>query len=337
MYKSVKEIADELGLSTATVSRALRGDAHVTEVTRERVLACAGDSRPRKRRTSVETRSGMTAMIITAKLTNPIILGFIDGLRGELQNVGIRTVITLTDYITEAECDAVAYAEANGYCGIFLLNAIENPQLLKLLRTVKVPVVLVNRVLRGMQTDVVAIDNYLCGYLAVRYLQKKGHRIIGHIAGPETSITCRDRTRGYLDAMAESGIDGRPYVFTGDRTWEAGAAYAAELLKMPGNKRPTAVFSTTGLMAAGMVAALRGEGFRVPEQLSVIINDDYSKSYMPYPIDFTCYGQDPTLMGKTAAQLLEKRITDGKPDAERVPDRVILEPMLTEYSSVLTR
>ena len=335
MYKSVKQIADELGLSTATVSRALNGDMHVTPQTRQRVFECAGDCRPRKRRSSAEARSGKTAMIIAAKLTNPITLGFIDGLRTSLKEMGIRTVITLTDYISGAEYDAVDYAASNGYCGIFLLNAIENPRLISLIKRIKTPVILVNRILKDMETDTVAINNYLCGYLAVKYLQKRGHRIIGHIAGPSTSITCSDRTRGYLDAMAEAGIDGESLIYYGDRSWDAGAAYAGVLLKTDARVRPTAVFSTTGLMAAGMVATLRGEGMRVPEQLSVIINDDYSKSYMPYPIDFTCYGQDPILMGKTAAGLLSRHIDSGNSAEGVAPERIILDPVLTEYSSVL--
>ena len=331
MPKSVKELAEELGLSTATVSRALGGDRHVLPATRARVLAAAGDERPRPRRRSAAARGGGTAMIVAAKLGNPITLGFIDGLREALAAAGVRAVITLTDYLSAAETDAVAYASRNGCEGIFLLNAIETPGLIAALKESPCSVVLINRYLKELETDVVMIDNYRCGYLAAEYLLSRHHRRVGHLAGPDTSVTCRDRTRGFADAVAAAGI-GDPFIFYGDRTWEAGAACAAKILSLPAGERPTAVFSTTGLMAAGLVSSLRREGLRVPGDLSVIITDDYSKDYMPYPIDFTCYGRDPKLMGRTAAELFFSRVAD----PSLPPRRIVLPPVLTEYSSVLT-
>ncbi len=333
MTKTVKELADELGLSTATVSRALRGDAHVLPGTRERVTGAAGDGLSRERRSSAEVRGGKTFLIVAAKLTNPIVLGFIDGLRTELEKENFRTLISLTDYSSDAECDAIAYAERNGMSGIFLLNAIETPALISRLKKTKKPVVLLNRYLGGIDCDVVMIDNYRCGYLAAEYLIGRGHRSIGHLAGPDTSVTCRDRTRGFLDAMKSHGLDGTKFLYYGDRTWEAGAKYAALYKSIDEALRPTALFSTTGLMAAGAVTGLRGEGIRIPEQLSVIISDDYSKSYMPYPIDFTCFGRDPLNMGAAAAQLMLSRLST--PDI--APRKTVLPPVLSEYNSVLKK
>lgn len=333
MAKTVKQLSEELGISTATVSRALNGGTVAPE-TLKRVLDAVGEDRPRTRRSSAEVRGGGTAMVIAAKLNNPITLGYIEGLRRRLGEMNIRTVITLTDYRSETECDALSYAEANGCAGIFMLNSIENPHLLRLLAAVRkrTPVVLVNRYLRGLDTDVVTIDNYRCGYLAGEYLIRHRHRRIGHIAGPGTSITCHNRTQGFLDAVRDAGLGERTTdVYYGDRTWHAGAEYARRLLSLPRGERPTAVFSATGLMAAGMVDTLRKEAVRVPEDISVIINDDYSKDYMPYPIDFTCFGQDPTLMGAAAADLMAERLRC--PDG--APRRVVLAPVLTEYSSVL--
>ena len=60
-------------------------------------------------------------------------------------------------------------------------------------------------------------------------------------------------------------------------------------------------------MAAGMIDRLRALGIRVPEDVSVICNDDYSRDYMPCPIDLTTYEQDPEVMGETAAELMLER------------------------------
>jgi DNA-binding LacI/PurR family transcriptional regulator len=180
----------------------------------------------------------------------------------------------------------------------------------------------------------VTVDNYRCGYLATEYLIQRGHRRIAHIAGPETSVTCRDRTQGYFDAMREHGISiDKSFVFYGDRRYKSGCEFGAQIVSMPPEKRFSAVFSTTGLMAAGMVDTLRGYGIRVPDDISVVCNDDYSRDYMPCPIDFTTFEQDPILMGTTAAELLLERIAS----PTSAPKRMVFPPVLIEHNSVVLK
>ena len=80
-----------------------------------------------------------------------------------------------------------------------------------------------------------------------------------------------------------------------------------------------------------MVDSLRAHGVRVPEDVSVICNDDYSRDYMPCPIDFTTYEQDPKVMGETAAELMLERAAD--PD--KPVRRIVFPPVLIERDSVI--
>ena len=334
MGKTLIEIAEEIGVSTATISRVLNGELNVSPETRKKVLdaVAASGYEKRPRRKSVDLHNNGTVLIIAAQLQNPITLGFIDGIRQRLAKEKMRTVISLSDYDTATECDALRYAAGNGFSGIFMLNAVESKRLVDLVSTIRTPIIFVNRYLHAVDTDVVTVDNYRCGYLATEYLIRKGHRRIAHIAGPSTSVTCRDRTRGYFDAMREHGLTVHQNdVFYGDRRYTSGCRFGAEIVATPPEKRVTAVFSTTGLMAAGMVDALRAEGLRVPDHISVVCNDDYSRDYMPCPIDFTTFEQDPIMMGRTAAQLLLDRIAS--PDD--APKRMVFPPMLKEYNSVI--
>lgn len=336
MGKTLLEISKEIGVSTATISRVLSGEDCVSPETRERVLSAVRESgyEKRPRRRSAELRNNGTALIIAGQLHNPIILGFIDGIRQRLAREGMRTVISLSDYETSAECDALKYAAKNGFSGIFLLNAIESKKLVDLIGEIKTPLIFVNRFLHSVDTDVVTVDNYRCGYLATAYLIARGHKKIAHIAGPSTSVTCRDRTQGYLDAMREHGLKtDASFVFYGDRRYKSGCEFGAVIANTPAEKRFTAVFSTTGLMAAGMVDTLRGYGIRVPDDISVICNDDYSRDYMPCPIDFTTYEQDPIQMGTTAAELLLERLSH----PEAAPKRMVFPPVLTEHNSVILK
>lgn len=336
MAKTLLEISKEIGVSTATISRVLTGEDCVSPETREKVLCAVRECgyEKRQRRRSAELRGSGTVLVIAGQLQNPIILGFIDGIRKRLAKEGMRTVISLSDYDTDTECDALKYASKNGFSGIFLLNAIESKNLVALLPEIKTPMIFVNRFLHSADTDVVTVDNYRCGYLATEYLIKRGHRRIAHIAGPTTSVTCRDRTQGYTDAMREHGVEiERSFIYYGDRRYKSGCEFGKEIASMPTEKRFTAVFSTTGVMAAGMVDTLRGYGIRVPDDISVICNDDYSRDYMSCPIDFTTFEQDPILMGTTAAELLLERIAS--PD--QPPKRMVFPPVLTEHNSVILK
>jgi DNA-binding LacI/PurR family transcriptional regulator len=336
MSKTLLEISKEIGVSTATISRVLNGEDCVSPETRDKVLSAveASGYEKRPRRRSAELRNNGTALIIAGQLHNPITLGFIDGIRQRLAQEGMRTVISLSDYDTAIECDALKYAAKNGFSGIFLLNAIESKKLVDLIREIKAPLVFVNRFLRSVDSDVVTVDNYRCGYLATAYLIARGHRRIAHIAGPETSVTCRDRMQGYLDAMREHDIAiDSSFIFFGDRRYKSGCEFGAAFTDMPKEKRFTAVFSATGLMAAGMVDTLRGYGIRVPDDVSVICNDDYSRDYMPCPIDFTTYEQDPIQMGTTAAELLLERIAS----PEGSPKKLVFPPVLIEHNSVILK
>jgi DNA-binding LacI/PurR family transcriptional regulator len=134
--------------------------------------------------------------------------------------------------------------------------------------------------------------------------------------------------------MREHGISiDKSFIFYGDRRYKSGCEFGAQIISMPPEKRFSAVFSTTGLMAAGMVDTLRGYGIRVPDDISVVCNDDYSRDYMPCPIDFTTFEQDPILMGTTAAELLLERITN--PDG--APKRMVFPPVLIEHNSVILK
>lgn len=331
MRKTLTELSHELNVSTATLSRALNGDSRVSAATRERILSAleAQNYIPRTRRRSVAAQNADTAMIIAGQLSNPITLGYIDGIRRRLAESGIRSLLSLSDYDSGTECGLIRYASSSGYAGIFMLNVVESPALIELMSGLDVPVVLVNRYLKALDTDVVTVDNYRSGYVATQYLLSHGHTYIAHIAGPETSITCRNRTQGYIDALNAAGLRPDPAcIFYGDRKYPSGYEFGRRIAAM--ENRCTAVFSTTALMASGMTDALRDCGLSVPGDISVICNDDYSKDYMPCNADITCYRQNPQLMGRTAAELLIERIARH----DIPPRRVVFPPELCEKDSV---
>ena len=231
---TLAELSKKIGVSTATISRVLNDDSSVSAATKEKILhdleAYGYQKRPRRKSSLVQNSD--TALALIGKLTNPIAVAFLNGIHESLQAKGKRLLISVTDYDGVQELDALQYANRNGYCGVFLLNAVENPALISLLQDYPLPVVLVNRYLKALDLDVVTVDNYRCGYLATTYLQQKGHTKIAHIAGPESSITCQNRCRGYMDAMRDADLP-CDCVYRGDRTYKSGYEIGTHIAALP--------------------------------------------------------------------------------------------------------
>ncbi len=104
---------------------------------------------------------------------------------------------------------------------------------------------------------------------ATRYLVELGHRRIGFVAGPEHCRSARERELGYIDALADFGLDrGADLAAGGDGNFATGRAAGQLLLEV--SPRPTAIFASSDAMAAGVIHAAAERGIAVPGQLSVI-------------------------------------------------------------------
>jgi DNA-binding LacI/PurR family transcriptional regulator len=310
MKKTLSDISKQIGLSTATISRVIHNEGNVTGHTRQVVLDALAENgySYKARRRSVESQNADTVLIIAGQLTNPITVAYIAGIREVLIASGKRILISLSDYSETVETDSVGYAKSRGFAGIFMLNAMECDTLIAILKSIDIPVILVNRYLRSMDTDVVMVDNYRCGYLATQHLIERGHARIAHLAGPASSITCSNRALGYRDAMNIAGLtipaDG---IFYADRTFDGGFAFGQKIAEMPAEERFTAVYCTAGLMADGMLAALQEHGIRVPHDVSVICSDVTHTAH-PQQVKLTTVEQDPHTMGVAAAMLYLDRL-----------------------------
>lgn len=107
----------------------------------------------------------------------------------------------------------------------------------------------------------------------VGWLVAQGHRRIGFVSGPETSTSAQQRELGYLDAMAEHGLDRGPaLIVPGDNSLRSGIDGARLLLEI--SPRPTAIIAANDEMATGVLHAAAQAGVAVPEALSVVGIDD---------------------------------------------------------------
>jgi DNA-binding LacI/PurR family transcriptional regulator len=161
----------------------------------------------------------------------------------------------------------------------------------------------------------VGADQYGAARVAVRHLVESGHRRIVHLAGPRDSVDARERERGWRDELAAHHLVAQ-ITEAGDWTPSSGYAIGAGL-------DPTqfsAVFAANDQMAVGLIHALSDEGFRVPDDVSVIGFDDIPEAAHISP-PLTTLRQDFQRLGHDMLATLLAQIEGAPGPAEAEPSQ----------------
>lgn len=264
---TIKDIAAELGLSIATVSRALTKPKMLRPQTVERVCAAAEQLgyQPNLAARELKLRRTGVALVVVPSL-HPFFLEVLRGVERAARETGYTVVMGHSDRTPEREdifFDQVASGRADG---IILVSSADLGTIA--LRKRKLPpVVAALEEVGGHDFPTVRVDHVAAAAKATSFLLKLGHRRIGHIIGPQRSPMAQHRREGFLKAMAAAGIKNAAGLCAqGDSTVASGEAAMEQLLAL----QPTAVFAANDEMAVGAIRAAKRAGLKVPQDLSVI-------------------------------------------------------------------
>ncbi|WP_242606456.1 LacI family DNA-binding transcriptional regulator, partial [Protofrankia symbiont of Coriaria ruscifolia] len=305
MGGSIEEVAKKAGVSTATVSRALRGLSGVAESTRQRVLEAAAQLQYMASPPASRLAGGRTGAIgvVVPYVTRWFSAQIVSGAEAVLRAEGLD--LLLYNLGDEAGRVRIFDALRKRVDAVLVLGRPLTPTESEVLHTLDVPVVLVGATVPGFPS--VRTDDVAGARAAVQHLINLGHRRIGLISGegsddgePMHFTASQDRRHGYRQALAAAGIECDPGLESvGDFTWRGGTRAMAELLSV--QSPPTAVFAASDEMAMGALEALRRAGFRVPEDMSVI---GFGGHDMAELFGLTTIAQPVVRQGEIAARLL---------------------------------
>jgi LacI family transcriptional regulator len=277
---TLKDIGAELGLSVATVSRALNGFPEVNARTRDRVENAARRLGYRPNRVAqrlVTGRSGMVGMIVRLKAdmtTDQTFLDVITGLTAALAQRDVDLVLA----VDQNDDPTLAYArmlDRNMVDG-FILNApVPDDPRAAFLRARGIPFVMHGQSGPDPDYPFFGIDNAAVSGDAVGLLTALGHRRIALLNGDVGLAYAADRLRGFEAAIAGAGL-AVPAAFIAAGRASENLGYTATLAMLSGRSgdRPTALVCGSTLIAAGAIRAARDAGLRVPRDLSVVAHDD---------------------------------------------------------------
>lgn len=268
------DVAEQAGVSTATVSRVLNGKAGVADETRRAVLA-ALDVLGYERPTTLRPRSAGLVGLIVPELSNPVFPAFAQATESMLATAGFTPLLCTQSPGGTTEDAYVEMLLEHGVDGIVFVSGLHadttaDVSRYQRLRERGLPFVLINGHNERIDAPSFSTDDRVSMDLAVRHLTSQGHRRIGLALGPERFVPAQLKRRGFAEAMREYLTDGDPLVVTTLFTVEGGVSAGTTLIE----QGCTAIVCGSDLMALGVVRAARSRGMRVPEDVSVLGYDD---------------------------------------------------------------
>jgi LacI family transcriptional regulator len=304
------DIARAVGLSQATVSRALNGGV-VSEAARERILVAARDLgyRPNDVARGLKTRRTGVIGVVVSDILNPFYPEFLQALGSALTVRGERMLLQsgAGAGAEDREAEAVEALIRRRVDGIIATGATDASATLRELAASGYPVVLAHRTL-PIDADTIESDNVAGAARVAGLLHSHGHRDVAVIAGDPGASTAQQRAIGFERRAAELGMTVRhePGGFDAD------AASGAAMRVLGSGSRPTAVFGHNDTIAIAVLNVARRLGIDVPGELAVVGFDDIAAAGWPI-VGLSTVRQPTAALAERAVELLTARLQE--PDA----------------------
>jgi LacI family transcriptional regulator, repressor for deo operon, udp, cdd, tsx, nupC, and nupG len=320
---TIKDVARELGMSIATVSRALSRPELLRPTTRERVMGAVARLGYRPNLMARGLRQGQAQSILfVAPNLSPFFLEIFAGAEAVTRDSQFSLLFGNSNGDLDRVqhfFDQVASGKADG---IILLTGVA-PEAYASGERQLPPLVTVLERLPGATVPVVNTDHLAGAQDAVRHLVELGHRRIAHIAGIRRVPSAIRRLEGYRAALTAAGLPApAELIATGDFTMSSGAAAMTHLMALP--QPPTAVFCGNDEMAYGAIRALFKMGLSVPDNVSVVGFDDQNLAEFYNP-PLTTVNVPRHELGRRAAQELIDQLAGREVAREVVlPTRLVV-------------
>jgi LacI family repressor for deo operon, udp, cdd, tsx, nupC, and nupG len=324
---TIKDVADAAGVSTATVSRALRGLPNVDSVTRERIQRIATDLDYVISPSASRLASGRTGSIavITPYIARWYFSTVLSGVESVLQSAGMDLLLMSVSTPDGQHRLPPGPRLRRRVDGVLVIGLPPQDQQLHEVLALHMPTSLIGVVMAGVPS--VAIDDVIAGQIATQHLINLGHERIGVINGapimsPYTAEN--DRFRGFTAAMTDAGLPVDPMLEAYGYFTIAGGEQAMTALLTQKNP-PTAVFAMSDEMAFGAMKAMRSHGLVPGRDISLVGIDGHDMSEF---LDLTTVVQPVHDLGRIAAEALVLQLrssgTEVPTDAIRLPTQLIV-------------
>ncbi|MFM6924840.1 MAG: LacI family DNA-binding transcriptional regulator [Ferruginibacter sp.] len=333
MYEAItiKDIAKALGLSTSTVSRALRGSHEISSDTKKLVIEYAEqfNYRPNPIALSLKERRSRSIGVVVCEIANNFFSQAINGIESIAYNRGYHVIISQSHESYEREIVNVEHLASRSVDGLLVSLSAETDKIehFKKLHDKGFPIVFFDRITDEIETHKVVADNYTGAYNATQHLIEAGYTKIAHLTSSAHLSISIERLNGYKAALHDNNI---PFNEAYIRNCNHGGMIFNELEDAVKSlvtlkDKPDAIFSAGDRLTISCLRVLKTLGLKVPDDIALVgfSNSSFGELITP---GLTTVKQPAAEMGQAATELLIKIIESKRAVTEF--EKVILQTEL---------
>lgn len=330
---TIKDIALKLGLSTSTVSRALKDHPDISPKTRTAVkeLAALLGYRPNRIALNLRNNSTRTLGLIIPEIEHYFFSAIINGIEEIAYKNDYSVMVFQSNESYKREVintQAVLTNRVDGVLVSFSKETNDFSHFQKLIEN-EIPIVFFDRVIDSLPADQVVADDYQGAFLAVNHLIEKGCKRIAHFAAPQNLQIGKSRLSGYHDALLKHNIPfDHNLVFLAD-TYDVAKKTAHDILRKP--NPPDGFFAVNDMSAIAIIKAAKELGKKIPEEVKVVGFENSKSAALSEP-ELTTVDQFGFDLGREACLMLLKRLKEKNQDSF-TPTRKIIKTKLVVRSS----
>lgn len=322
---TIKDVSKHSGLSVGTISRYLNGNT----IKKDNQLKIEKSIEELNFKVNIMARGlkknqTYTIGVIVPSITDVFSNQVIEGIDETLDFMNYSLITCSSRNSLEVEKDKLQFLREKRVDGIILMPVSNESEHIKELINSKMPLILIDRLLDGIECDAVVSDNINGAYRAVEYLITEGHRRIGIISGPTNIFTARERFNGYIRALNDYKIPIDESLITyGKYEKSGGLEEIKKLLSM--EDKPTAIFATNYETTVTSVKYMLEKGIKIGEDIS-FFGFDNSEIFQLITPSISTVVQPMAEIGEEAMGLLHKRISgnyDFFPMIKRLKTKVL--------------
>lgn len=322
---TLKDVAKKAAVSVSTASRALNGYGYASARARQRVLKIARELgyKPHAAARSLKLQRTCTVGLVIADIANPFYSFLADGVLDCARSLGYHVFLCATNEDPQLEREYLDVLLQERVDGIIAVPTSNNLELWQEAIADGTKLVLVDREINGISTDVILVDNVKGAYDAVSYLIRLGHHRIGIISGPRVTTTGEGRLQGYYQALEQARLPIDPnlvQVTSFKRQSGVEALDALFALDAP----PTAIFAANNVLGEAVLFGIRKRGLVIPGDISLLLFDDVPWASLTTP-RLSVVAQPARRMGVVA---LERLVESLQTSDKTTPQKIVLQPEL---------
>lgn len=316
---TIYTIAERVGVSPSTVSRALSGRGYCSSKTKSKILAAAKEMNyaPDHVAKMLKTRQTNKVIFAVPDICNPFYFDMINGINQVLEEHDYLMILFYTKHRLQEELKAIQALRENVADGMIMVSFHFGEENIGAINALQAPVVLTNKYESpdgNDRFDYVYVDTYEGIKQSTEHLIGQGMRRIAYIGGNLGEQTGHERFCGYRDAMLNAGLPLEPgLIAESDYTENGGYNVATTWLR--GHRNPEGIVAANDLMAIGVMKACEEAGLRIPQDVAIVGMDNLDIASRVYP-KLTSVALQQEEIGRKAAQILMDRML-GIPREER--------------------